>query len=71
MYSGPELPRDKVAIVKTSDTSVGIAIVDGKKVGRVARMIVKPGKHILEIDLYRRSGGARSVIGTVMPSLAR
>ena len=54
MYSGPELPRHQVAVIKRAGPI--FLAVDGKRTGvLVAELEVKPGKHTVALNLMRCS----------------
>lgn len=64
-YSGPELPPNQVATIKThinlglfTREQVGITAIDGKE-GKTAdyNISVKPGRHTLALRLYQSGSG--------------
>ena len=62
MYDGPELPREKVAVLKGSTGGIfgnaaGIATVDGRSTGfNDMQVTVLPGKRTLDIEVIYCEG---------------
>ena len=52
-YSGPELPREKVALIvnKKGEPFMSIVAVDGRKGEYKKNIAVKPGKHSVSVNL--------------------
>ena len=52
-YSGPELPRDKVAMIVNENRGreISIVAVDGRKGEFDKSIAVKPGKHTVAVNL--------------------
>ena len=52
-YSGPELPRDKVAMIvnEKREPQISIVAVDGRKGEFDQYIAVKPGKHTVAVNL--------------------
>jgi hypothetical protein len=67
MYEGPELPRNKIAVV-TMGMSLGVLTVDGVKGQGTMTLKVLPGKHT--ITLFYGDGSRKSTASQTVTFIA-